>query len=141
MVSTTSTGPVRPSKLRPFFRFLLWGLLLTAFCAAGVKGILRHYEVPLGLRVLLALAPLLPFAYGIYAYWRDTRGRADELDHRIWSDAGAAGFYGFFLIITVMDMLESGGVLRGFAWTKDSLTLAMLASLGVGWAWSVRRFR
>lgn len=127
--------------MRPFFRFLLWGVLLTAFCTAAVKGILRHYEVSLGLRVPLALAPLLPFLYAIYAYHRDTRGRSDELDQRISSDASAAGFYGFFIIITVVDMLEIGGVLPRFVWTKDWLLGAMIASLLAGWIWSVRRFR
>jgi hypothetical protein len=138
--SSTAVGVPAP-RIRPFFKFLLWSVLLNALCAAGAQGILKQYEVIGWLRVPIALTPLLPFAYGIYSYHTAIRGRRDELEQRIVSDAAAAGFFVLFLILTVVGMVRASGMLTDFAWTPGMWEKAMLISLGTGWVWSVRRFR
>ncbi|AOS43343.1 hypothetical protein Verru16b_00386 [Lacunisphaera limnophila] len=141
MHTASNTPDVPAPKMRPFFKFLLWSVLLNAFCAVGARGMLRHYDIMGWLRVPLALTPLLPFAYGVYCYHSATRGRRDELEQRIVSDAAAAGFFVLFLMLTIAGMLRSGGILADFAWTPGVWEKAMLISLGAGWVWSVRRYR
>jgi hypothetical protein len=141
MNPVANTPTVAASTMRPFFRFLLWGLVLTAGCATGVKGVVRHYEVGPWFKVGLTLLPLLPFGYALYRYARDTRGRSDELEQRISADAVAAGFFIFFIGVIAVDLLQTGGVLGDYAWTKNRLLGAMLVALLLGWGWSARRFR
>jgi hypothetical protein len=117
----------------------LW-LLGVPACAAVANECMRHVSLPVWLRVLLSLAPLLP-GVRFLQLQREAFAKADELQLHIVREAFAFTFYALIGTFISVDLLENAGVLHGFAWDTKRLIVAMVCLLGLGTAWSARRYR
>lgn len=102
------------------------------------KAVLRHWDVPTWGRVLLAFSPLLPL---LFLRKPSTIIKADELAMRIHQESTVFAFYGLFVVILISDLLLKAGVVTEFIWRHDSLVIAMVLLLGLGHAWTARRYR
>src|SRR5260221_12440931 len=70
MNSETSGSMARADSPRKrYWSTFFWYMALTA-CVEAVEGILHHYELPVGLGVVLALMPILPFTVLARTHWR-----------------------------------------------------------------------
>lgn len=114
-------------------------MALTA-CVEAVEGILQHYEMPVGLRILLALMPVLPFAVLAKTHWR-AMTQGDELARHIARETYVFAFYALVAVFICTDMLKTGGVLPDFAWKTKSLVYTMIGTLAVADGWTRWRYR
>lgn len=116
-----------------------WVLGLVA-CFAVVEVVLRRVEMPVGLRAVLALVPVLPFVFVARAHWR-MMNRGDELARHMAREVYVFAFYALLAVFICTDLLKTGGVLPDFAWKAKSLLYAMLSSLAVATVWMRWRYR
>ena len=109
-------------------------------CAILVDQLMRRVELPLPLRVILSLAPLVP---GVVFLIKQNRAlaQADELALRIVNEAFAFVFYALLGLFVCVDLLENAGVLVGFQWSTLTLSIAMFVLMGLGTLIAERRYR
>jgi hypothetical protein len=117
----------------------LWILALVASVAV-IDGVLRRVEMPVGLRAVLALVPVLPFVFVARAHWRmATRG--DEMARHIARETYVFAFYTLLGVFICADLLKAGGVLPDFAWKTKTLLYAMIGTLAISAGWQRWRYR
>jgi hypothetical protein len=132
------SAPMR-ARSKPSLAGWLWALAVLA-TAITVDQVLRLAEQPLGVRVLLALAPLVP---GVFFFRAQSRALAagDELALRINHEAVMFTFYALIGVFICTDLLENAGVLVGYTWNTLRLVVAMFLLMLIGTALSNRRYR
>lgn len=134
----TENGTAAKSRSKFVVRLLLAGVAMSILSRYSVK-VLQNWELPLILRVVVALTPLLPLT--ILAQLPRTLVKGDELDLRIHQESVVLAFYGLLVVLICADLLRKGGVLPSFVWKSESILAAMVGLLALGYGWTVRRYR
>lgn len=136
-IDVLAPGTWRPCRAN--LAFILWGLAFGVAARSALWFLMQH-DLAAPLRVVLVLAPLVPAALCIAAGVRWLDG-LDELQRRIQLNALAFVFPGLLVIALSVELVRAAGWLTGFAWSFRSLGFAMLASLSIGYLWSLQRYR
>jgi hypothetical protein len=117
-----------------------WALALVAGIE-GAEALLRRVDLPVILRVGIALVPVLPFVFAARAHWRGMMTRGDELARHMARETYVFAFYALLAVFICADLLKAGGVLPDFVWKTKSLLYAMIGTLAVADLWIRRRYR
>lgn len=116
-----------------------WSLcfVLVSFAAAQI---IQLAGLSPGLRLPLALTPLVPLVMYLRSIDRDTAG-IDELALQVRREAYGFDFCAMIGIFVCVHLLEKAGAIPGFRWNSALLVVVMLGLLTVGAVLSSRRFR
>jgi O-antigen/teichoic acid export membrane protein len=117
----------------------LWAVAIPAV-AIAVDVSMRHVELPMAVRVLLALAPLVPGVFFVRGL-RRVFAKSDELALHVTQEAFSFVFFGLIGVMISVDLLRNAGVLSGFVWTTGRLSVAMVGLLLLGTWLANRRYR
>lgn len=131
-----STDPVRPAVMRYLRAGLpaMGGYVVALF----VIRLAREWTLPMWGMILLALLPVLPMAWMVFAMWRLTRD-SDELERRVTQEAafitcGVAG-----LLTFAAGLLQVVGVLHAGKWLIFVLPLIFFV-YGIAVWWCRRKY-
>lgn len=113
------------------------GFVLVSFAAAQA---IQLAGLPQGLRLPLALTPLVPLAMYLRSIGRDMAG-IDELALQVRHEAYGFVFCAMLGIFVCVHLLEEAGAIPGFRWNSTLLVTVMIGLLTVGAVLSSRRFR
>ncbi len=138
MTPTAAAKDDAKTRRNYVLRLLLAGVAMSMLSRYSGK-VMQHYELSLVWRVLLALTPLLPLI--VLCQLPRTLMKTDELDLRIHQESVVLAFYGLFAVLIGADLLGKGGMLTGFVWKTEWILGAMVILLGLGYGWTVRRYR
>jgi hypothetical protein len=139
MNSAPSISEQKKVRLRLGIQLVLWGIAVS-MCAGAVDGVMKNYDLPVWLRIALALTPLLPLVAALRLQ-KKAMAHTDELVQHMAREAFAFAFYALFGLFICVDLLRNGGVLADFVWTSKWLMTAMGAMLALGFGLSSWRYR
>lgn len=133
---------IAPSAWQPCranLTYILWGLAF-GLATRGALWLLSQQALALPIRIAVVLVPLIPAVLCLAGFvrWLDGLG---ELQRRIQLEALAFVFPGTLLLAVTVELLQAAGFLGSLHWNFRSLGFAMLASLVIGYFWSLRRYR
>jgi hypothetical protein len=118
---------------------LLWGLA-SGLSAAAATVLFAFFKMPLPLRAVVAVLPLLPSLGYVFCVVRMFR-RADELQRRIQLESLGFAFPATAILVMAIDLLEQAKIVPGIRWGWSGLVTAMCLFWIAGWAMASRRYR
>ncbi len=134
-VSESSCGLGMHAAVAP----TLWGLA-AGLSAAAATAVFVLTKLPLPVRVVVALLPLLPSLGYVRCVVRMFR-QADELQRRIQLESLGFAFPTTALLAIAIDLLEQAGVMPAVRWGWPGLVTAMCLLWFAGWMMACRRYR
>ena len=118
---------------------LLYGGL-SAATALLCGWLLRNTEPNATMRVVLALAPVVPMIFYVLSVVRATRVM-DELYQRIQLEAVTFAFVGSLIVSLTYGMLQKSGFFRQWPWDWEGIWTMMLGLWMLGYVLASRRYR
>ena len=139
MNSSTASNSSCGLGLRAWILPTLWGLG-AAFSAAGVTVLFVRTHLPLPLRAVIAVLPLIPCVGYVLCIVRMLR-RVDELQRRIQLEAIGFAFGATVIVSMGDDLLEQAKVVPTVHWGWTGLWVVMALLWSLGNVIAVRRYR
>jgi len=118
---------------------LLWGLA-SGLSAAAATVLFVFFKMPLPLRAVVAVLPLLPSLGYVFCVVRMFR-RADELQRRIQLESLGFAFPATAILVMAVDLLEQAKIMPGIHWGWSGLVTAMCLFWIAGWVMASRRYQ
>ena len=144
-MNTEYIGSSAPAKRRPLNACgrpsaaqVYWGLAFFVTLIAGVL-VARNFVLATPFRQIVPLVPLAAGAFYMRAFIRDIHAQTDELQLRIYLEAGAITVGGLFILMMTYPLLQKGGLVGPLDSTVVLVMLGLLAMAGCFKA--ARRYR
>jgi drug/metabolite transporter (DMT)-like permease len=124
-------------------REMMWGIgtvsvwILSYF---GARVLLKSFEMGTWLRVFVAIAPIIPFAFLLLGIIRGIR-QMDELERRIQLEALGVAFPLTFLLLMTLGLLELAIRLKPEDWSYRHLWPFMVVFYLIGLILAKRRYQ
>ncbi|HTT58018.1 MAG TPA: hypothetical protein VMF63_12960 [Opitutaceae bacterium] len=117
----------------------LWGLA-AGLSAAAATVLFVLFKLPVPLRLVIALLPILPSLCYVGCVVRMFR-QVDELQRRIQLEALGFAFPATAILVMAVDLLEQAKVLPAVHWGWSGLVVAMCLLWFAGWIRACRRYQ
>jgi len=129
-MNTENIESAAPACGRPSTAQIYWGLAFFVTLIAGVV-LAWNFVLAAPLRQIAPLVPLAAGAFWMRAFTRDLHAQKDELQLRIYLEAGAITVGGLFILMMTYPLLQKG-----------DLVLVMLGVLAMAGCFkAARRYR